>query len=111
MLCYSFHKEGILHPALQCITVRYRKSNGLNSPTREKLQHGPPPDHGTEPPDDRGRPSQVVNCGSVGLVFSHVGRRLAGRHDDGLCLDISVALPGSVEHQFVGYLFPADVQS
>jgi hypothetical protein len=39
------------HPPPCCITVRYRKSNGLSCPTREKLQHGPPPEHGTEPPD------------------------------------------------------------
>jgi hypothetical protein len=36
MLCYSLHKEAILRPAPQCITVRYRKSNGLSCST------GPP---------------------------------------------------------------------
>ena len=43
MLCYSLHKEVILCPAPQCITVKYRKSIGLSCPTREKLQDGPPP--------------------------------------------------------------------
>ena len=58
MLCYSLHKEVILCPAPQCIMVRYRKGIRLCCPTREKLEHGPPPEHGTKPADDRGRPSQ-----------------------------------------------------
>jgi hypothetical protein len=51
MLCYSLHKEVILCPAPQCIMVRYRKGIRLSCPTREKLEHGPPPEHGTEPAD------------------------------------------------------------
>ncbi len=42
----SFHKEVILCPVPQCITVRYRKGIGHICSTREKL-HGPPPEHGT----------------------------------------------------------------
>ena len=57
MLCYSLHKEVILCPAPQCIMVRYRKGIRLSCPTREKLEHGPPPEHGTEPADVRGGPS------------------------------------------------------
>jgi hypothetical protein len=34
----QFPQETILHPTPQCITVRYRKSNGLNFPTRSRLQ-------------------------------------------------------------------------
>jgi hypothetical protein len=36
------HKEAILRPAPQYITVRYRKGVRLSCPTREKLEHGPP---------------------------------------------------------------------
>jgi hypothetical protein len=37
MFYYSLHKETILRPAPRCITVRYRKGNGLNCWTREKI--------------------------------------------------------------------------
>ena len=37
ILYYILHKETILRPVPQCITVRYRKRNGLRCPTHENL--------------------------------------------------------------------------
>jgi hypothetical protein len=67
MLCYNMHKEVILRPVPQCITVRYRRDDGLRCPTHDKPQHGPSPEYSTETTDDSGRPSQWKHrhvCGS-----------------------------------------------
>jgi hypothetical protein len=77
--CYSLYKEVIFCPAPQFITVRYRKGIRLSCPTREKLEHGPPPEHGTEPADGWGRPSQwryghACDITTVRVRASNTGR-------------------------------------
>jgi hypothetical protein len=66
------YKEAILRPAPLCITVRYRKDIRLSCPTREKLEHGPSPEEGTEPVDDR-----------VDLLNAPTGTAVAQRSEAG----------------------------
>ena len=77
MLSYSLYKEIILCPAPRCSTVRYRKGIRLSSPTCEELEHGPPPEHRTEPADGRGR-SPKAPTGTAVAQLSEAGLGILG---------------------------------
>ncbi len=72
MFCYSLlYKEDILRPDPQCITVRYRKNNGIRCPTHEKLWEGPSPEYGIELIDD-------MDLLDGGTVTSEISQRTEG---------------------------------